>query len=400
MIDETDFSERLVVGGFFSPDVIPVSTLLRLLGNATLRDPFMQRIVTACRAYHDAGQLVTIETVRDSFAGNDEVWFTDLAGECINEARRARLIITDHIEDVRRDWMTREVRERIGRDFNVNDTVEWFIAERANAPVHIPAQYNLEQYDREMAHVPERLSWGIYQFDDVKATLPAGGLSIFAGRTSHGKSLMLQHIARNVASGREGYRVVYVTVEEPCRAIGTRWIKMGSRESLEEMLTSGRLNLIYCGGQDCADIISQIKALHEVKKIDVACVDYLQKIKSTNRSDQRYLQIAAVASDLQELAATTGIAVVAGAQLGRSADDAKRPTLGHLREAADIEQEASLVVLMRNWSLHDGERDFTDARMEFWVAKNRDERVGGNVTGWLDGETLHLRIDQLAAVTF
>lgn len=54
------------------------------------------------------------------------------------------------------------------------------------------------------------LSTGVKQFDKLSGGIPCGGITIVAGATGNGKSMLLMHIASNIARNA---RILYISVE-------------------------------------------------------------------------------------------------------------------------------------------------------------------------------------------
>lgn len=96
----------------------------------------------------------------------------------------------------------------------------------------------------------------------------------------------------------------------------------------------------------------------------VVFIDYLQLLRQAGAKD-RYTAVTQLSMDLHELAQTTGILVVALAQLNRNAAHAA-PSTADLRESGQVEQDADAILLLSS----DGER------YQAILAKNKEGRVG------------------------
>ena len=110
--------------------------------------------------------------------------------------------------------------------------------------------------------------------------------------------------------------------------------------------------------------VAWIKAQALRMKADIIFVDYLQLIHERGSSD-RYNAITEISIALHELAQTTGILVVALAQLNRNAARAE-PSNADLRESGQIEQDADAILLLSA----DGDTYFSR------LTKNKEGRVG------------------------
>ena len=99
--------------------------------------------------------------------------------------------------------------------------------------------------------------------------------------------------------------------------------------------------------KDLAAVIRSFSKLHDV----VVFVDYIQKIKSSDRNNaQRYLEVAEVSEILRETAVSLNVPIITGAQVSRPLKGkmTTAPRLSELREAGDIEQDAALVLGILN----------------------------------------------------
>ena len=102
---------------------------------------------------------------------------------------------------------------------------------------------------------------------------------------------------------------------------------------------------------DCANITmgtirSQCKAMARRGRCGMVIIDYLQLLADGKAKD-RYQAITGISIALHELAQTTGILVVALAQLNRNSAQSL-PTVADLKESGQIEQDADAILLLAN----------------------------------------------------
>ena len=106
---------------------------------------------------------------------------------------------------------------------------------------------------------------------------------------------------------------------------------------------------------------------------DIIVIDYLQLLKSdrTYRGN-RYAEVGAISKAIKALAMELNIPIIALSQLNRvsEARENKEPTMAELREAGDIEQDASVILLMWNTAKNDS------SRKGIKVEKQRQGRTG------------------------
>ena len=93
-------------------------------------------------------------------------------------------------------------------------------------------------------------------------------------------------------------------------------------------------------------------------------IDYLQLLRQAGAKD-RYTAVTQLSMDLHELAQTTGVLVIALAQLSRNAAHAE-PTNADLRESGQLEQDADAILLLSA----DGEEYYSA------ISKNKEGEIG------------------------
>ena len=110
--------------------------------------------------------------------------------------------------------------------------------------------------------------------------------------------------------------------------------------------------------------VAWVKAQAQRMKAQVVIIDYLQLLADGKARD-RYQAITGISIALHELAQTTGILVIALAQLNRAAAHAA-PSVADLKESGQVEQDADAVLLLSN----------DDSQYLAILAKNKEGRTG------------------------
>ena len=125
--------------------------------------------------------------------------------------------------------------------------------------------------------------------------------------------------------------------------------------------------------------VGWVKAQAQRMKAQVVFIDYLQLLADGKAKD-RYQAITGISIALHELAQTTGILVVALAQLNRNADRIV-PSTADLKESGQLEQDADAVLLLvEKVVTNDGGESFQAS-----LAKNK-EGLTGTIPIWFDKE--------------
>ena len=105
----------------------------------------------------------------------------------------------------------------------------------------------------------------------------------------------------------------------------------------------------------------------------VIIIDYLQLLKaeSTYRGN-RAAEVGEISRAIKNLAMELNIPIIALSQLNRVSEmkETKEPTMAELREAGNIEQDASVIMLM--WNLDSDDRTKKGCKIE----KNRQGNTG------------------------
>lgn len=107
--------------------------------------------------------------------------------------------------------------------------------------------------------------------------------------------------------------------------------------------------------------------------VKLVVVDYVQKIKPSERQEKRTYEVAEVSTALKSLAVSTGCAMLTLAQLNRESEKDKKPRAPRLTDLGDskqIEQDADTVAMIHR------DRAGTKGEATLIIAKQRDGETG------------------------
>lgn len=227
-------------------------------------------------------------------------------------------------------------------------------------------------YVRKLNEKPKYIPSGIPVLDKHLHLSP-GNLFIIGGRPSAGKTALSLQMACEQA--RRGFRVCYFSLETDPDTLTARIIsnrlavpladvksKTVPQSDLDSLADLHKLPLFIRSASGKGT--GWIKAQAQRMKAQVIFIDYLQLLAASKAKD-RYQQITSISIGLHELAQTTGILVVALAQLNRNAAHAS-PSTADLKESGQLEQDADAILLLSD----DGEE------YQAILAKNKEGRVG------------------------
>lgn len=230
----------------------------------------------------------------------------------------------------------------------------------------------VDNYVRKLNEKPKYIPSGIPVLDKHLHLSP-GNLFIIGGRPSADKTALSLQMACEQA--RRGFRVCYFSLETDPDTLTARIIsnrlavpladvksKTVPQSDLDSLADLHKLPLFIRSASGKGT--GWIKAQAQRMKAQVIFIDYLQLLAASKAKD-RYQQITSISIGLHELAQTTGILVVALAQLNRNAAHAS-PSTADLKESGQLEQDADAILLLSD----DGEE------YQAILAKNKEGRVG------------------------
>ena len=230
----------------------------------------------------------------------------------------------------------------------------------------------VDNYIRRLDEKTKYILTGIPVIDRY-LNLSPGNLFIIGGRPSAGKTALSLQMACEMA--RKGYKVCYFSLETDPNTLTARIIanrlavpladvknKSVPQSDLDGLAELHKLPLFIRSASGKG--VGWVKAQAQRMQAQVVFIDYLQLLAISGAKD-RYQQITAISIALHELAQTTGILVVALAQLNRNAAHAA-PSTADLKESGQLEQDADAVLLLSN----------DDSQYFAILAKNKEGRTG------------------------
>ena len=228
----------------------------------------------------------------------------------------------------------------------------------------------------------EYLSWPIDGLND-KLFAEQGDFIILGGYPSDGKSAMAIQMAFHIAATkRVGFfsletnqyklhdRLMAHAAQIPMTSIKTNtmtdahWTTAGQAA---QRIIGRNLEYIPAAGKT----VAEIQAISQARRYDVIFVDYLQLV--SGRGKDRFSVVTDISIGLHTMAQSTGITVIALAQLRRAetGKDKKTPPpeLSSLRESGQIEQDADIVFMVYR-------PDFNRSDRMLLIRKNKEGELG------------------------
>jgi replicative DNA helicase len=234
---------------------------------------------------------------------------------------------------------------------------------------------------------------GFYELDRLTSGFHGGELTVIGARPGMGKTAFALNIAYNVAS--QGKNVLFFSLEMGKKQLSLRTYSMISEVPLSK-IRSGLLNdeeveKITSSYLENADILERMvlvdnmsylsdimKIAYSRDNIGLIIVDYLQLIKTKNKYQMRYQELADIANSLKFLSRDLDVPIITLAQVNREVEKKadKRPTLADLRESGDIEAAADVVMFIHREDYYKKENNIDDSVAEIIITKNRNGESG------------------------
>lgn len=226
---------------------------------------------------------------------------------------------------------------------------------------------------------------GFSKIDESIGGLDNGDVIVIAARPAVGKSAFSLQMIRKF--GKDGFKVGYFNLEMAEKQIYERSIASVSgidmtrirlatnflndeKEKFDkgnEILKAETNVFTYTGTQT----INSIRAIQKREKFQIIVIDYLQLIQTTGRRNNRVSEVGDISRGLKTIATDFNIPVIALSQLNRASEmnKDKEPSMSELRESGDIEQDASVIIMLWN----SNQEDLSEKKIK--VEKSRNGHI-------------------------
>lgn len=236
----------------------------------------------------------------------------------------------------------------------------------------------------------EKIYIGFPKLDDLLGGLEGGDMIVIGARPGVGKSALVTQITSNLAE--RGKRIGFYNLEMKEKQVYERFVVSQSSIGLtrlrrakkflgdekerfdkaNEVLEKKDSIVITTGSKSVSEIRSESRHM----EYDIIIIDYLQLLKSDKEyRGNRYAEVGAISKSIKALAMELNIPIIALSQLNRVSEmkETKEPTMSELREAGDIEQDASVIMLL--WNLSQDDKSKKGCKIE----KQRQGQTGSIV---------------------
>ena len=284
--------------------------------------------------------------------------------------------------------------------------------------------FSLERLRRELNQVSEGIQTGYNELDNA-LILPSEGVSIIAGPSSHGKTTFMLNILRNLLEAPEhkGNTFLYFSFEETEKQIYVKLINSHAHAKISETNNNADLTKYIKGeriipektvkeavdrsaqtimdlsynqkrfgifdmtGKDISQLESYLFYFQQRHHVAGVIVDYIQKIPIRGKYSTRQIELQKISHRILELAKKAHIPILLGSQFNKEAKDVESMDLNNVREAADIGNDAHVVLGI--WNQHKGETKTEELKnipekINFQVKVLKNRNGPANFTTTLD----------------
>lgn len=236
---------------------------------------------------------------------------------------------------------------------------------------------------------------GFTDLDEITAGLQPADLVVIAGRPSMGKTALAMNFMEHAAID-QNVPVAFFSMEMPGTQLAMRMLASLSRVNSQRLRTgklhdedwprlTGTMSMlselpIYIDDTPALsplEIRTRARRLYREHGLGMIVIDYLQLMQTSDSTENRATEIAAITRSLKVLAKELNVPVVALSQLNRSleARPNKRPVMSDLRESGAIEQDADVIFFIYRDEVYN--EDSNDKGIaEIIIGKQRNGPVG------------------------
>lgn len=248
---------------------------------------------------------------------------------------------------------------------------------------------------------------GIQGIDEATTGGQPGDLIVIGARPSMGKTAFSQTIAYSTLEKFESAPVFYHSLEMPAEQILQRFLAMRARVSLQNIRQADQLDdddwgkLTAAMGHilehwknrliidDEASLTPQklrTKVRQNARKYGKPAaifIDYIQLMQTSQRYENRNLEVANISRSLKLLAKEMGCPIYALSQLNRSLEQRanKRPINSDLRESGSLEQDADVILFIYRDEVYDEDSPFKGTA-EIIIGKQRNGPLASVTTNF------------------
>lgn len=392
----SDLAEKTVIGCLLM-DNKELHQIYDLLKPDMFQDPVLKEIYREIVKLYDIGQPANLVTITQ--AVESETYTREYIAQVLRDCSLlpytstelksyAESVVRDYKAETFRNILTRTQVTAAGVEYQIADTIQELEAlkrsekNKSKKLTAIVAEYQ-DQYFQERKE--EKLYTGFSKLDEITGGLEGGDVIVIGARPGVGKSAFTSQIILEMA--KAGKRIGFYNLEMSEKQVYERLLSNQSGIRLNRIRraiqflgdekerfesanqTLGKMDILISSGTKS---VSEIRNECRHQELDCIIIDYLQLVRADTRYQSRASEVGAISKAIKALAMELNVPIIALSQLNRTSEmrETKEPTMGELREAGDIEQDASIIILL--WNLDNEDK----TRKGLKVDKNRQGELG------------------------
>lgn len=384
-------AESNVIGAILV-DSGQVAALSTIISPEMFEDPMLAKIYRLYLKGYDNGFTVTVPQVVQYLNEYSSETVMNTIKSCVAESYSSAQA-KEYAEVILKDYKAKLLKERLAnmsiQPADIDGLIGALITdlEAMQDSKHSPtkslgiiSRENKDKYFTESK--ANKLNIGFPRIDALLGGLEGGDVIAIGARPGVGKSAFVTQIAANMAD--EGYKVGFYNLEMQEKQVYERFVVNASGLSLTRLRRAlnfqGDEEKLFTEANEKLSKIENVmiatgsKAINEIRaevkhmEYDIIIIDYLQLIRGDgSRKNNRYAEVGDISKGIKQIAMELNIPVIVLSQLNRTSEmgKGKEPTMAEFRESGDIEQDASVVMLM--WNLDEEDRSLKGLKVD----KNR-----------------------------
>lgn len=391
------YAEQNVVGSLLM-DGDAIDRIASFLEPEMFTSELLGRVYLEYLRGYENGYTVNLVTVRERLDSDKlpESVIAEVLKECVSVTVTSAQI-KSYAEAVRDDYKAAQVGKLLSGTrvtaAGVNEQIGQLLTDLEalrddkTAKAKTLAQIATEYQDSYFCEHPDGMKVGLPHLDDMIGGLEGGDVIVIGARPAVGKSALVTQITTNLAE--QGKKIGFYNLEMSDKQMYERFVAsqsglgltrirravkfLGDEEKRFKMANNAlaeRSNIVISTG---AKTVSEIRSESRHMGFDVIVIDYLQLIKSdTFYRGNRVAEVGAISKAIKALAMELNIPIILLSQLNRASEgrETREPSMSELRESGDIEQDASVIVLL--WNMSEEDRSKKGCKVE----KNRQGETG------------------------
>ncbi len=368
----SDVAEKAVIGSLLI-DISCIQKIYNDLKADMFNDPLLKEAYRELVKGYDIGDVPNIVTLSQKLE-NDMFVSEFIASSllsCVNSIVTS-VEVKKYSDVVIRDYKARTFNQMLSRmkttPANIDKQIGEFINELealkgqertvAKKLSQIVSENRVKRFV-EKTEIP--IYTGLPKLDDCLGGLEGGDVIVIGARPAVGKSALVTQITLSVA--RDNKRVCFYNLEMEDSQVYDRYISHESKIQLtrvrraeaflgdeEKKFNAANDSLseldvfISSGSKSISEIRNEVRHLEP----DLLIIDYLQLVKSDFRRQNRIAEVGDISKAIKALAMELHVPILLLSQLNRMSTQTmtKEPSMSELRESGDIEQDASIIILM------------------------------------------------------